>query len=401
MFMFVGMKKYQLVFVLLVVSILAPIHLHASALSPEAQISLLTASPGTELYSVFGHSALRVIDPITGIDEVYNYGTFDFDTPNFYVKFTRGQLLYQLTVTTTQQFLWEYEYEQRAMYEQVLVLDPEEKQRIYDFLLINRLPENKEYLYDFFYDNCATRIRDLVDELLLVDWGEDPYPAGTRTFRQMLQPYLTHMHWPRFGIDIALGLPADQIATPWHYMFLPDEMFVAFAQARHTDGRPLTKPASIMLHELPAEAPMVIITPGRVMWLLFLIAVLSLFNKRFSFWYDKLFFSLLGLAGLLILFLWFLSDHQATNQNMNLLWALPTHLYFVFKIQRQLKPNEGGTFVFGSNRLTRYYFLIAALISLLLIAFWPLVPQDFHEAFVPILATVALKGVHIFIRYRV
>jgi hypothetical protein len=314
--------------------IIMPLLGMAARLSEEAEISMLTASPGDELYSVFGHSALRVYDPLYGIDEVYNYGTFDFDTPNFYLKFTRGQLLYQLSVSTFKQFLREYEYEQRAVYEQLLNLNQDEKQRIYDFLLVNRLPENRSYLYDFFYDNCATRIRDIVHDLLFIDWGDDPYPGPQRSFRDMLQPYLSNMQWAAFGIDLALGLPADRIATPWHYMFLPDEMFTAFAQARHIDGRPLVKNHHIVLEASGRTSSSSPITPKAVTWTVFFIGLASMFNKRFSQIFDKAFFSFLGLTGIVIAVLWFFSDHESTNQNMNLLWAI-AHTFVLYLQSRK------------------------------------------------------------------
>jgi hypothetical protein len=356
----------------------------AARLSEEAQISMLTASPGDELYSVFGHSALRVHDPLAGIDEVYNYGTFDFNTPNFYLKFIRGKLFYQLSVSTFRQFLYEYDQEQRAVYEQLLILTSDEKQRIYDFLLVNRLPENRSYLYDFFYDNCATRIRDIVHELLVIDWGEDPYPGPPRSFRDMLQPYLSNMPWAAFGIDLALGLPADRIATPWHYMFLPDEMFTAFAQARHIDGRPLVGHHQVVLQASGQPSSSFPITPKAVTWTIFLIGLASLFNKRFSYAFDKAFFSVLGLTGIVIAVLWFFSDHESTNQNMNLLWAIPTHLYFIFRT---------GT----SGKLTtvRYYYLGVCIVSVLLIVLWHFIPQGFNAAFFPLVLVAGGKALRV------
>jgi hypothetical protein len=350
-------------------------------LSPAARITLLTASPGEELYSVFGHSALRVSDPVAGIDEVYNYGTFDFDTPFFYYRFTRGQLYYKLSVTSMQRFMLEYQYEGRAVYEQVLNLTQREKQRIYDFLQINRLPENQYYWYDFFYDNCATRIRDLVDDHLDLDWGEDPFPMEQRSFRDMLKPYLVNMPWNGFGIDIALGLPSDQLADPWHYMFLPDEMFIAFAQARHSDGRPLVDGYQVVLEETLVVSPPGPFSPGLVWWLLLIVGLASFARRQWSLWFDRIYFSLLGVIGLIVFFLWFLSEHHATNNNMNILWALPTHLYFIFKLRNGYA--EG---------LARYYFRIVFIINAALLVLWPWLPQDFHAAFFPMILLAAIKA---------
>ncbi|MFO7999154.1 MAG: DUF4105 domain-containing protein [Bacteroidales bacterium] len=361
----------------------------SDSLSPGATISLLTASPGEELYSVFGHSALRVYDPVHQIDEVYNYGTFDFDTPNFYWKFTRGKLLYQLSVSSLSAFLGEYQYEGRAVYEQVLALDPDEMQRLYHFLQINRLPENRDYLYDFFFDNCATRIRDVIDNYVDIVWADDVFRGPPRSFRDMLHPYLGNLPWPAFGIDLALGLPSDRVARPWEYMFLPDEMFMAFAHARRTDGRPLVQGFRDLLQETLEREEPPYLTPNKLMWIIFLIRGLSFFSRRFSRGFDLVYFSLLGVGGLLIAFLWFLSDHDATNNNLVLLWMLPTHLYFIF-----------GTLSSSPRRMVMYYFRVVFGINLLLLAFWLALPQDFNEAFFPLILIAAAKAFSIGFRPR-
>jgi len=350
-------------------------------LSPRTRISLLTATPGGELYSVFGHSALRVVDPETGLDEVYNYGTFDFDTPNFYMQFIRGKLMYKLSVVPFEYFLLEYRYEGRGVSEQVLNLTQEEKQRIYDFLLVNRQPGNEYYLYDFFFDNCATRIRDIVDVYLEPDWGEDPFPEYKRSFRDMLKPYLMNKPWARFGIDLVLGQPSDRRATPWNYMFLPDEMFLAFAQARHDNGRPLVERYTLVLEETYVAPKPSFFSPFVAGWILFALGMLSLVKIRIARVFDKFFFSILGITGLVILFLWFVSDHKATNTNLNLLWALPTHLYFIFK----------GNMIYPIG-IPRHYFKIVFFLHMVMILFWPLMPQAAHPAFLPVILLSAVKA---------
>lgn len=352
-----------------------------AVLSPNAQFSLLTATPGGELYSVFGHSALRVFDPETGIDEVYNYGTFDFDTPNFYLKFIRGKLLYKLSVTTLDVFLVDYLNEGRGVSEQILNLSQDEKQRIYDFLVVNRQPENAYYLYDFFMDNCATRIRDIVDMHIKPDWGEDPFPEYSRSFRDMLKPYLSGKPWAQFGVDLALGLPADRHATPWQYMFLPDEMFLAFDQARLGNGLPLVDQFEPVIEETFVKQKPFWITPVVAAWILFALGLLSLLKSGIARVFDKIFFSLLGLTGIVILLLWLVSDHKALSANLNLLWALPTHLYFIFR----------ANMIYPLG-LPKYYFKFVFYLSIILILFWPLIPQTFHLAFLPIILLSAIKS---------
>ncbi len=144
----------------------------AFTLSPEAEISLLTCSPGNELYSLFGHTAIRVKDPAARFDRVFNYGTFDFDTPYFYLKYARGLLPYQLSHTDYRYFLHAYREEGRSVYEQRLRLDSLQKQRLLDILTENYRPENRSYLYNFLFDNCTTRSRDVILQSLAdtVDW---------------------------------------------------------------------------------------------------------------------------------------------------------------------------------------------------------------------------------------
>ena len=135
-------------------------------ISKEARISLITISPGNQLYTRFGHSAIRINDPQQELDIVYNYGTFDFDTPGFYTKFLRGKLLYFLSVYSFDRMVRTYEYFNQSVYEQELNLTFEQKIAVYNFLNWNYLPDNRYYLYDFFYDNCSSRIRDVFQDVV-------------------------------------------------------------------------------------------------------------------------------------------------------------------------------------------------------------------------------------------
>ena len=353
----------------------------ASRLSPEAEISILTAGPGEDLYAVFGHSAMWVYDPVNDIDEVYNWGTFDFETPNFYSKFLQGRLLYQLSVSPMQQFLFSYNRAGRWVEQQRLNLTEEEKQRIDDFLQVNRRPENIHYLYDFFYDNCATRIRDILDQELDIDWGPDPHEQEQRTFRDLVALYVTHIPWTGFGIDILLGLPADKTAGQWHAMFIPDELFDSAQRARHDDGRLLVDAHAEILAEqyIPGEGTF--LSPTVILWLFFILGLISLRQPRLAKLFAKVHFTILGLLGIIVFFMWFLSDHIATGMNLDLLWTLPTHLYFVYRAGTK-KP----------GRLPGLYFKVVLIISLILLVTWPVNPQDFHQAALPLIALSAVMA---------
>ena len=201
-------------------------------LSEQANISVLTCGPYDELYSAFGHSAFRIYDPVNNINVTCNYGTFDFNQPNFYLNFALGNNLYKLSIQDYQRFEDVYIYENRFIHEQVLNLTSEQKQKLFAYLQWNAKPENASYYYDYFYDNCSTKIRDVLLEALGKDVIFDETHITTDyTIRELTDFYLKDLPWGDLGIDICLGLPMDKKAAPLEYMFLPDFVESAFDHA--------------------------------------------------------------------------------------------------------------------------------------------------------------------------
>ena len=190
-------------------------------------ISLITGSPGADLYNTFGHSAIRIKDPVRGIDFVYNYGTFDFSAPNFYLNFTRGKLDYMLSTEPTENLRYGFLSENRSMAEQVLNLSEEQKRLLIGRLQDNYKPESRYYKYDFFFDNCATRVRDIIniglDSTIVFNYSS---VDSTLRFRDLIHPYIVNLPWTHLGISIGLGSPTDRISTPYEQMFLPEIMVV-------------------------------------------------------------------------------------------------------------------------------------------------------------------------------
>ena len=181
-----------------------------TTLSDSAFASLITCGPGNDYYLAFGHTSIRVCDPASGIDRVYNYGTFDFDTPNLYWNFVRGYLNYCVSACSYRNFVLSYQYEGRSLVEQRLRLTPDECRRLFDALEDNCLPDKRFYLYDFFRDNCATRARDMIvnaldNPSLFVNRTTDT----NRTYRQMIYPYTVRLKWWQFGVDMLLGMRCD------------------------------------------------------------------------------------------------------------------------------------------------------------------------------------------------
>lgn len=341
-------------------------------LSAEARITLVTVDGGQELYTAFGHSAVRVEDSNHDLDVLFNYGTFDFDQPGFYTKFMQGHMVYQLSVSTFSRFVLMNTLEERYTFEQELKLTSDQRQRVFDYLIINAQPENKDYRYDFFFDNCASRIRDVLQEVVH-DSIVFQYPPSSYTFRDLLHQNLTHHPWSRLGLDIILGLPCDTIADAHHQMFLPGLLAEAFQNAR-LQGHPLVG-EEVALNDIAPKTPRSpwVTLPTLCAWLLFLLGVGCAHSSQWRLTFDSAFFSLVGLLGVLITYMWFFTAHTATHQNLNILWAIPTHVFMAYGLQR-----------------TRYtlwrsrYFQVITCLSLFALCFWPFSPQDLHPAVIPI-----------------
>ena len=365
--------------------------------SESARFTLLTCTPGPDLYSLFGHSAIRYQDTIRGkmVDWVYNYGTFIFDE-DFYVKFARGKLDYVLSKQDFPFFQEEYIYSGRGIFEQELLFTSKEKQKLLDLLEENYLPQNRTYRYDFFYDNCSTRIRDIIihatsglestssmgfthpdaDEIKRISRIDFSfvYPQSN-TFRQTIQSYLDYQPWSDFGIDLALGFPCDKEVGKGEYMFLPDSLMKDFNYA-HYDGRALAAQA---IEILPQEFELTmdtILTPMLAMALFFIlhlvVGILCRRKKRIQI-SDRFLFFITGLLGVFVVFLWFFTDHTATKWNFNLLWANPLNLYMAFGPAR--------TWSGWKMKWMKIYFFI--LLSTL--GFWFVLPQRLNMAVIPII----------------
>ena len=170
----------------------------ALVVTDNTEISVLTCSPGNELYSLFGHTAIRVECPENGVDVVFNYGTFDFHTEHFYLKYARGLLPYQLSVASYDSFIRSYVFDNRSVRSQRLLLDAAQKQRLVDLLAENYQPANRTYLYNFLYDNCSTRVRDIIEACAgnAIQWH---VPDAHKSFWNLLDEYLVRMPWVKWG----------------------------------------------------------------------------------------------------------------------------------------------------------------------------------------------------------
>ena len=317
----------------------------AQTLSPSARVSLITYGPGQEdISSVFGHTEIRINDPLTGIDRNYSYGGFDYKADWFVLKFLRGTLPYHISSHNLYQVAYYYQQYNRSIREQELNLSAVQRQQLFTALETNLLPQNREYSYRFYYDNCSTRPRDMItaamgDSLLWAPTVKQP----TRSYRDWMNDYLEAKPWERLGMNLAIGRPADKVTTGWEAMYLPNNVFneLTKAQVRLSTGQvvPLiTRTQTVFEGEgeraVKSTLPIVFYPDFVFLVLLALVAFLTWRHwnagGRTGVWLDRLLFGIAGGWGWFLLLLWVATDHGVPAWNPTLLWLVPLHLPGVF-----------------------------------------------------------------------
>ncbi|MEO9869003.1 lipoprotein N-acyltransferase Lnb domain-containing protein [Ekhidna sp.] len=361
-------------------------------LSEEAEIAVVTLGPYQgEPWSAFGHNGFRVVDPTLGIDWFYDYGLYDFEQENFFLNFAKGLLKYRVGVREWERSFRLHKYLKRYIKLQYLNLNLEEKQKLFDFLQNNAKPENAEYLYHYVYDNCATKIRDVVEENFPRRIEFDlSYKVEEKTFRQLMDDYLGQQAWGDFGIDLGLGLQVDQEASAEEYMFLPPYVYRAFdggTMKRNGEILPLVRESVDAYIPKEPSSLSVWMTPFNFFVILFFIAGLithrNLKSGRRTKWIDALLFGFAGFVGLWVVYLWFGTEHMSKN-NLNILWAIPFHLPLIFFIGRERFRN-----------FFRTYFKVLAYWYCGLLLVWAILPQPLHQALVPFVLTLVLRSFYI------
>ena len=353
--------------------------------SSHIRVSLLTCSPGDEIYSAFGHSALRVTDSSNVSDIVFNYGTFDFDEPGFYANFVKGKLSFYMSALHFADFKEEYQSTNRYITEQILNLSASDKITLESFLYNNVKEENKYYRYDFFLDNCTTRLRDII---IKYKTNYPPLkaimPANT-TFRQAIHNNLEKhgKHWISIGIDILFGVPSDAIMTTKETEFLPDNLMLTLDSSNQQKQLLIS---TTNLYPLKSDnntqsffTPLIVFS----LLLLFIIA-LSLVNNKpaiiFLHGFDGLLFFLMGTLGILFAFIWIASDHLMLKSNLNLLWAWPTHIIISF-------------FVNNKSSWVKKYFAVTATGLIIVLLSWFFLPQQMNNTLLPIVLILLYRTI--------
>ncbi len=369
------------------------------------QISLITCAPGQEIYQLEGHSGLRIQGE--DVDVVANWGLFDFDSPGFVYRFTKGETDYCVGVAPTPAFLYPYKREGRKVVEQVLNLTPEQAIKVVKLVERNLEPANRVYRYNYVKDNCATRPWLLVqkalapDTIVVIRYPEVTDSGRELTFRNVMRHYHAHYPWYQFGIDLALGSGIDYPLAPDEIAFAPvalEQMAANAIVASQGEMKyPLVKESIVLVEgwdkEIVLPPTPFIFTPLAVSILVLLIVAGVTYRdvKRIqsSHWLDCVLFSVYGLAGCVIAFLVFISVHEAASPNLLLLWLNPFCL--IVTVTVWLKK--------ARNFLLCYHFAnFAALLAFAIL--WMLSEQSGNWAFLPLVLADATRSMSYIYIYR-
>ncbi len=360
-------------------------------LNDSAKVSLLTASPWHgAIYSLFGHTAIYVHDDSTGVDAVFNYGYFDPSQPNFIYNFIRGKTDYILGVDSFDDFVFQNTYKGQQVIKQTLNLSTIEKQQLYEALYLNALPENRGYRYNYFYDNCATRPRDMIEKYTK---STIQYPETTKkqSFRDLVHECVNDHPWSKFGIDLLIGSESDRIIDVREKMFIPSHLMDSFDGAVFNDSlkKQLVSNSEIIVElnsDLNNPGSRIFFTPivAGVLLLIItsfvcLLQVLKLNKARILIIFDTILFGVAGIAGTILFVLMYFSEHPATNPNWNFAWI--NIFALIAAILFWVKP--------AKNIVYFYHFINFAVLTLFLLTWW-FIPQQMPVA--SILFSLCLWG---------
>ncbi|MGE5457551.1 MAG: DUF4105 domain-containing protein [Methanococcaceae archaeon] len=352
--------------------------------SNDTTIYLITCGPGSETYSIYGHSALRIETGVS--DKVYNWGVFDFSTPNFAWKFAKGRLEYMLDTDSFARFVRSYFYEGRSVVIQKANLNSVEKAKLMSLIAENLKPENIKYRYDFFYDDCSTRIRDLFEKSVGKNLIYPTSEAGELpTFREMIGKYQKSLPWLEFGIDLIMGSPGDVKADFRNRMFLPIDMKEALSQTkinRNTETVPLLgEPEIILDFEAPVMTNSYYSNPLFVFTMILLLVIIFsalIKSKMANDVIDVMFFSVFSIVAVMMIFFNFFTDHLQMRMNFNIIWLNPLLIFCLFYL--------------FTSRSGRIWFRIQFFISALFLIAQFFIPQSFNLAIFPLVMIILVRS---------
>jgi hypothetical protein len=358
-------------------------------LSDSAKVSLLTNAPWDEaVYSLFGHTSLRVSDPVQNIDYAFNFGLFNISKSNFILLFMKGETDYMVAPIPYDAYYQEYKKRGVGVLEQVFNLSQKEKQDIFDALLINCLPENRVYRYNYFYDNCTTRPRDIFEKYIN---GKINYihTDKKQTYRDLVIECANSKQWFRFGINLVIGADADKVITDRQKYFLPQYLMDAYEGATVTGDsipRNILLSTTTLLEAKPFEKdfPVTPLYAGLILLVVSVIVSCPAYKKQktgLGKAFDTILFLIAGIAGCIIFFLMFFSVHPCTNPNWNLIWLNPLQLIAALLF-----------FVKSQPKCIYYYHFINFAVLLAFLLAWNLIPQQLEMTFIPFILSLGLRS---------
>ena len=349
------------------------------------EISVLTCDPGNEIYSLFGHSALRIKNPINGQDLVVNWGLFEFSESQFQFgyDFAKGRLKYYMGIQLMSNFITEYRRSKRGIREQVLNLSNQEKYQIIQLLEENYKPENRKYKYEFFYDNCSSRLRDVIKKVFGENINFYQSPKSNKfTFRETIHLYLESFPWLKLGIDLVLGKKIDKLVSNENLMFLPlnvEEIFDKSLVENNGSIKNLVKSKNTLIESFENKNKLNNI--GFYSWILLAITlslIVFKLDKALRVW-SSLNLFIIGLLGIVLVFMWIGTDHNATKMNFNLLWASPFHFILIFCLIKK-----------SWNNFTYWYLILSLILIFTTILFWFTLTQEFNSFVKPIILELVI-----------
>ena len=384
------MHRKYLIFKILFLLLCCPIFIFSNKLDlsnnvGQTKISVLTCDPGNEIYSLFGHSALRLQNPVQGYDLVVNWGLFEFSENqfDFGYDFAKGRLKYFMWLQSTTNFMEEYKGSRRGIREQILNLNKEEKFKLITLIENNYKPENRNYKYEFFYDNCSSRIRDLLKTVFNEEIKFHSSSKSNKfTFRKIIHEYLKYNPWLELGIDLVLGKKIDVLVNNENLMFLPKnvEQILDSSYVKNNEVKKkivLSKNVFIKSNIKKDDLKSIKIYS----WIILSITMLLLIIKKerlFNYW-SVINLFVVGTLGLVLLFMWFGTDHSGTKMNLNLLWASPLHFVLIFCILKGYL-----------NNFTYWYLTFSIILIFTTILFWFTLTQEFNAFVKPIILQLAI-----------
>ena len=384
------MQKRFLIFKTTFLFIFSPFWAFSNSLNlseniESTEISVITCDPGIEIYSLFGHSALRIKNPKNGHDLVINWGLFEFSESQFQFgyDFAKGRLKYYMGIQLMSNFMAEYRSAKRGVREQVLNLSNKEKYQIIQLLEENYKPENRKYRYEFFYDNCSSRLRDIIKKVFKENINFYQSPKSNKfTFRETIHKYLNSFPWLELGIDLVLGKKIDLLVSNENLMFLPLNLEQIFDQSL-VQNNGVNKNLIVSKNTLVKSfenknRPSNIRLYSWTLLAITLVLIVFKLEKALGLWsFLNLF--IIGFLGVILVFMWIGTDHNAAKMNFNLLWASPFHFILIYYLIKRRWTN-----------FTYWYLIISLILIFTTILFWFTLTQEFNSFVKPIILQLVI-----------